>query len=76
MDPIDRDLAYLRKLGEYQREGAEQRLAEHLALPLSERLRRSLALSLLYAEQMRGRPRDDHPEKFYERAKALGMYRP
>jgi hypothetical protein len=71
-----RDREYMQRQGEHQREGADARLAEHLGLSLEGRLRRSLELAWLYAPRMRDRPRDDTPEKFYERARALGLYRP
>jgi hypothetical protein len=44
------------------------------ALPIGERLRRSWALYM--ASRSTARPQLDDPTPFYERARALGLYRP
>ncbi len=69
-----RDLAYLRRLGQYENEARADALKEWLALPLGERLRRNA----LYHTGDFGSPRrePEEPERFYERAKRLGLYRP
>lgn len=67
------DAAYLRRLGAYKRQSHEDALLEHLSLPLDERLRRSWDLSVAAAIT---RTVHDDPEPFYDRARALGLYRP
>jgi hypothetical protein len=69
----ERDREYIRRLGEYKRQAREDMRAWHLALPINERLSRSLAFI------RRNRPVVQHgrgvgaTELFYERADALGL---
>jgi len=69
------DREYLRRLGAYKALSHAEALAEHLALPMSERLQRSWELYLRH-----GKPRDpndpDDARGFYDRARALGLYQP
>ena len=69
----DRDREVFRKLGEAKAQAHRDALAEHLALPIEERLARSWALYLRYRDSA-APPRDDDPSPFYERARALGLY--
>lgn len=50
--------------------------ARHLALSLSERLERSWQLYLEGRSAAALDRRDDDPSPFYEKARALGLYRP
>jgi hypothetical protein len=69
----DEDRAYFDRIARYERELARERLAQHLALTLAERLERSLALSRLHGSRALERANDD-PSPFYERARSLGLY--
>ncbi len=70
----DRDL--MRKLGEYKRASHDAAAAQHRALPIDQRLRRSWELYLSGRESARVSAHDDDPSPFYERARARGLYRP
>jgi hypothetical protein len=70
----DRD--YMRRLGEFENDAHAQRLREHLAQDVSERLRRSMALYLQFRGSANPHDRVDDPSPFYERAHRLGLYRP
>jgi hypothetical protein len=70
----ERDREYLRRLGGYKADAHRAAQASHLALPLEERLARSVALMRRFAGAARGRT--DDPSPFYERARRLGLYRP
>jgi hypothetical protein len=75
MSVSERDRNVMRRIGAAKAAGRAAAHAEHLALPLDERLRRSWRL---YAET-RGaakRREADDPTPFYERARALKLYRP
>ncbi|MBI5949715.1 MAG: hypothetical protein HY875_16375 [Chloroflexi bacterium] len=71
------DRAYMRRIGRWKHEGHEIALAEHLALSGTERLVTSVVWTRanlgLATWSLRT---DDQPERFYERAKELGLYRP
>jgi hypothetical protein len=67
------DKAYIRRLGEYEREARDAALAEWRALPLSERLNRIAAMSFGKPPREDREPED--PSPLYERARRLGMYR-
>jgi hypothetical protein len=71
----ERDRAYLQRLGEYKASTHADALTRHRALAMSERLRRSWAL---YEAHRNALPpiRQDDPTSFYDRARALGLYRP
>ena len=71
----ERDRAYMRRIGVYKRASHADAQARHLALPLAERLRRSWALYEANRRTLGGGMRDD-PTPFYDRARALGLYRP
>ncbi len=70
------DREYMAKLGAFQDEGAAERRAAHLALDLDERLARSFALARQFWEDAQRDARSDDPGAFYERARALGLYKP
>ncbi len=67
---------YMRRLGEHEAEVHAKRLAEHLALDLEERLQRSFMLAWRFRKAVRQHAREDDPGAIYERARALGLYRP
>ena len=67
------DRAYLRRLGGYEAEAHAERTAEHLAVDVIERLRRSLALSRRFRASANLQGRIDDPGPFYERARRLGL---
>jgi hypothetical protein len=69
-----RDRAHLARLGALKAESHAEAERIHLARSLAERLERSWALSEAHAASLP--PRDDDPSPFYERARALGLYRP
>jgi hypothetical protein len=70
-----RERDYMRRVGAFKAlSGAEARDA-HAARSLDERLQESWALYLRYRDTVTGREADD-PTPFYERARALGLYRP
>lgn len=64
----------MQRLGAFQDEGHVEALARHLALPLDERLRRSLELSKRLMPHANLGGREDDPTPFYARARALGLY--
>ena len=69
----DRD--YFRRLGEWERENAEEDLRRHIALSISERVRASEQMSERWRKFVHDDHSDDRPEEFYERAKRLGLYK-
>jgi hypothetical protein len=71
-----RNREHMATLGALQGEGAAARHAEHLALDLDERLAQSFALARRFWSEARRDARTDDPSPFYERARALGLYRP
>jgi hypothetical protein len=71
-----RDREFMRRVGEAKAASHAEAAARHRALPLAERLRRSWALYLAGRSTAGGDPRDDDPTPFYDRARALGLYRP
>jgi len=75
MGVSERDRAHMQRIGAYKAESHAEAQARHLALPLSERLRRSWALSEGHRDTLHP-DRDDDPTPFYDRARALGLYRP
>ena len=75
MGVSERDRDQMRRIGEYKAASHAEAQARHLALPLSERLLRSWQLSEQCGGTVRA-DRADDPTPFYERARALGLYRP
>jgi hypothetical protein len=69
----ERDRDYMRRLGQYEREGREEWMRYLESLTLDERLRRS------FERTVKGRPYDrKEPEDLaaiYDRARRLGLYR-
>ncbi len=73
----DHDREYMRSLGRWKHKSHQLALAEHLALSGTERLVTSVAWTRGNTGLPTWRFRtDDCPERFYERAKELGLYRP
>ncbi|HUH03449.1 MAG TPA: hypothetical protein VML75_15740 [Kofleriaceae bacterium] len=70
-----RDREHMRRLGEAEAEAHSDRRAEHLALDLPERLRRSLALASQFWRTANRAARHDDPTPLYDRARRLGLYR-
>ncbi len=70
----ERDRDYMRRLGELKARAHADALAAHLALPLAERLAKSVALMNRFLSTTG--PRHDDPSPFYDRARRLGLYRP
>ena len=64
----------MERIGAYESQAHARAQAEHLALPLAERLARSRTLYENHRAALR--PRDDDPSPFYARARSLGLYRP
>jgi hypothetical protein len=75
MSVTERDREHMRRIGTYKDAAHADAQARHLALALSERLQRSWALSEMHRAFF-GERRSDDPSPFYERARALGLYRP
>ena len=72
----DWDREYFRRIGEFERQNAEDELRRHLARSLGERLRVSLEISRQWSKHLKHNSReDDDPGAFYERARELGLYR-
>jgi hypothetical protein len=69
------DREYFRRIGRYKEESHAAAQAAHLALPPLERLRRSFAFSAQWRTRANLTARHDDPSPFYERARALGLYR-
>lgn len=75
--PVDeREREHLRRIGEYKADSHRDAKARHLALSLSERLARSWQLYLEGRSTAALDRRDDDPSPFYDKARALGLYRP
>ena len=70
------DREFMRRIGEAKADSHAEAAARHRALPLRERLRRSWALYLAGRSTPDPALREDDPTPFYERARALGLYRP
>jgi hypothetical protein len=69
----DSDREYMRRLGEAKANSRAAAVAAHLALAPIDRLRRSFALSAAMRATANLDRRDDRPEEFYARARALGL---
>ncbi|HYC49482.1 MAG TPA: hypothetical protein VEB19_00105 [Gemmatimonadaceae bacterium] len=76
MQVSEKDREYMRRIGVYKELSHRQAHAEHLALSMDERLRRSWELYWRYRELVRRDDPEDDPAKFYERARQLGMCDP
>ena len=73
----ERDREHMRRIGRYKAEAHAEAQAAHLALSLGERLQRSWALYETFRASLpHATIRHDDPTPFYERARALGLYRP
>jgi hypothetical protein len=72
----DKDREYMRRIGVYKGLSHREAQAEHLALSLDERFRRSWRLYQRYRHRIRRDSRQDDPTAFYDRARELGLYKP
>jgi hypothetical protein len=74
--PVSRgDREYFERLGQAKAASHADAQGRHLMLSLDERLQRSWALFCAHRDS-RMHPRDDDPTRFYDRARALGLYLP
>ena len=76
MSAEEREREHLRRIGAYKADSHREAEARHLALSLSERLARSWQLYLEGRSAAALERRDDDPSPFYEKTRALGLYRP
>lgn len=74
MTVSDRDRAFFDRIGAYKAASHAEASRQHQSLPLAERMRRSWELFL--AGRSSAAPRHSDPTPFYDRARALGLYRP
>jgi hypothetical protein len=72
----ERERDHMRRIGAYKADSHREAKARHLALALSERLARSWQLYLEGRSAAALERREDDPSPFYEKARALGLYRP
>lgn len=72
----EHDREYMRRIGVYKALSHCEAQAEHLALPLDERLRRSWRLYVRYRPRLRDPGADDDPTPLYDRARERGLYEP
>jgi hypothetical protein len=72
----ERDREHMRRVGSYKALSHSEAQAEHLALPLDERLRRSWRLYELYRHRLRNDDAADDAAQFYARARQLGCCDP
>jgi hypothetical protein len=72
----EKDREYMRRIGAYKELSHREALAEHLALSLDERLRRSWRLYQRHRHRVRANLPDDDPTPLYDRARALRLYEP
>jgi hypothetical protein len=70
----DEDRDYFRRIAEAKQRSHDEALRAHLALPLSERMRRSFEMSAACTGD--AVEREDDPTPFYDRARQLGLYKP
>lgn len=71
-----RDRDYMDRIGRYKMASHAEAAARHRALPIAARLQRSWALFLAHRGATRRAAGDDDATRFYERARARGLYRP
>lgn len=76
MTVSDKDREYMRRIGAYKELSHREAQAEHLALSLDERFRRSWRLYERYRDRVRRDDPQDDPTAFYRRARELGLYEP
>jgi len=69
----EHDREAMRRIGAAKAAAHAAALAEHLALPPIERLRRSFAMSAAMRTEANLAARVDDPSAFYARARALGL---
>lgn len=71
----DWDREYFRRIGEFERQNAEDELRRHLELTLIERIHASERMSKRWFRFARDDSALDRPEVFYDRARQLGLYK-
>jgi hypothetical protein len=76
MPVSDRDREVMRRIGVAKAASHAEAAAEHRALSVADRLRRSWALYLARRDSGPVERRDDDPTPFSTRAREFGMYRP
>jgi len=69
-----RERDYFRRIARAKADSKAAAQEAHMRLSLDERLARSFELYLRYKDSV-DQERDDDPSPFYERARALGLYR-
>ncbi|HEX7670826.1 MAG TPA: hypothetical protein VF395_14625 [Polyangiaceae bacterium] len=72
----ERDRDYFRQIGALKEASHAEAAAAQQKRTLGERLRRSEELSVAYRRRGQAPREDDDPTPFYDRARALGLYRP
>ena len=72
----ERERAYMRRIGDLKAASHQSAQEQHRSLDLAERLRRSWHLYETYRDDVDLQRRVDDPRPFYDRARALGLYRP
>lgn len=72
----DSDREYMRRIGVYKELSHREAQAEHLALSLDERLRRSWCLYQRFRHRVRRDDAQDDPTPFYDKAREIGLYQP
>jgi hypothetical protein len=75
MSVSERDREHMRRIGAYKAASHADAQARHRALTLEQRLQRSWALYEANRQAL-GRLVHEDPTPFYDRARALGLYRP
>jgi hypothetical protein len=66
---------FMQRLGEYKRASHAEAAAQHRALPLAERLRRSWALYVASRAEANATSEGDDPAGFCQLAHSRGLYR-
>lgn len=71
----DHDRDYFRRLGEFKAESHRAAIERHQRLSPNDRLVVSALLTRRLRDHLQWNRREEAPEKFYERARAVGQYR-
>jgi hypothetical protein len=71
----EREREHFRRIGEYKRQSHADALAAHLALPISERVFRSIAWSMRERPSWRWEEFGEGPQPLWDRARRLGLLR-
>lgn len=70
----EHDREYFRRIGEFKAESHRDAIARHQRRSPNERLIISADMTRRFCHHPLWNRADDAPEKFYERARALGLY--